>query len=248
MRRSGFGGDLAVMAADPRRISRFPLKPAHFCPTSGRLARSEMSDPTPPDSNRSLPEGVPAPPPPRPDLRDHRQDGPTYGEKRPGRKAKRKARERKHPTDAYEPLRPARSIKGCFLGLAALCLLLLLGAGIAGWLGPGRFAARDYRIVNLKPGSAVVRIAPEEPTLFLARGKLVYAVPQTRVPVAFLAREVSLEGDFHEEVSITTAKIALGAEARFAKDLEIYALEFRDQGITLKGTLKGRVVLNSPSP
>jgi hypothetical protein len=207
-----------------------------------------MSDQTPNEPNPGLPSGIPAPPPPRPNIKDPRESGPTYGTDAKGRKKKKKA-ERTHPTDTYPPLRN-RSRKGCcgcLGGLFALALLLLVaGAVVVGWYGPGRYVSQGYQVVNLESTEAAVVTAPVEPTFYIAPGTLHYSAPVTNVPVAFVGRELTIEGDFLDVASITGVKVTVTEKSRFAKDLEVIAAEFTDLGMTLKGQLNGRVIKNLP--
>ena len=209
-----------------------------------------MSDPNPPDPNQGLPDGIPAPPPPRPDLKDFRQEGPTYGPDKDTKKKGKKSKERTHPTDPYAPLKNRVGCGrgcSCFSAMGALVLFLITAvvAGIV-YAGPGRFVAQGYKAVNFKTEKATLESAPTEATYYLVPGVLHYRVPVTNVPVALFAREVVVEGDFLDEVSITAAKVTVTGKARFAKNLEVYAAEFTDLGMTLKGDLKGRVIQNKP--
>lgn len=204
-----------------------------------------MSSPDPnPEPDRSLPKGIPAPPPPRPpDLKDPRNSGPTYGDK--DSKKKKKRGERTHPTDPYPKLKKRRGCCACLGGLFVVAVLAVVGLVVAvGYFTSGRFIADDYEVVRLTEANAVVDTAPSAKTVYLCQGTLAWDVPLTRVPVAIVAREVSVAGDFHESVSISAIKVSATERARFAKDLEIFAGEFKDGGITLKGTLKGRVIKN----
>ncbi len=207
-----------------------------------------MSDPNPSDPNRGLPSDIPAPPPP--DLKDPRKAGATYGAQDSAKsKRKRRKKERSHPTDTYPPLKRKGGCGcgGC-LGGSLLVLVLLFVAGVAalGYFGPGRFVKQGYKVVMLQSAEAVVDVAPEEPTFYIAQGALSWRVPVTPVPVALCAREIHVEGDFYEDASITGVKVAATQKARFAKDLEVFAAEFTDLGITLKGRLTGRVMKNLP--
>ncbi len=208
-----------------------------------------MSDPNSPDPNRDLPPSVPAPPPPRPDLKDPRLAGATYGTQgAAGSKGKKK--KQRHPTDAYPPLKRRRGGCGCggCLGGTLLVLALLFVAGVValGYFGPGRFVKEGYKVVNLESAEAIVETAPTEPTFYLAQGTLTWRVPVTTVPVALCAREIHIEGDFHDEASVTGLKVTATEKARFAKNLEVVAAEFTDLGITLKGELTGHVMKNLP--
>lgn len=207
-----------------------------------------MSPTEPTDPNRDLPPGVPPPPPPRPDLKDIREVGPSYRNEPGKRRQKKKKKDRSHPTDAYPPLKTKGSCGcgGCFGG-AALALILVLGglAASIGWYGPGRFVSRGYEVVNAGP-DAVIEVAPTQATVYLSQGKIDWQVPVTTVPVALIAREIHVVGDFHDEASLTAVKATATERARFAKNLEVRALEFTDLGLTLKGELRGRVMKNLP--
>jgi len=206
-----------------------------------------MSDPTPNEPNPGLPSGIPAPPPPRPNIKDPRDAGPTYGTDAKGKKKKKS--ERSHPTDLYPPLkkRGGKGCCGCLAGLVALLLLILVaGAAVVGWYGPGRYVSEGYTVVNLEDADATIDAAPTEPTFYIATGTLHYAAPITNVPVAFVGRELTIEGDFLDVASITGVKVTVTEKSRFAKDLEVIAAEFTDLGMTLKGQLIGRVIKNLP--
>lgn len=206
-----------------------------------------MTDPSPEPSNPGLPPGIPAPPPPRPDLKDPRKAGPTYGAVDQGKKKKK---DRSHPTDAYPPLKRKRGCGGCcgcLGGLAALLVLLLIAGGvIVAWYGPVRYVSEGYTVVNLESEDATVDTAPAEATFYIAPGRITYTAPITNVPVAFLGRELAIEGDFLEAASLTGVKVTVTDKSRFAKDLEVIAAEFTDLGMTLKGELTGRVIKNLP--
>lgn len=191
-----------------------------------------------------MPSGIPAPPPPRPpDLRDPREQGPTYGGKE--KKRKKKRGERTHPTDPYPKLKKRGGCCGCIGGLFVTVLLVVITLVVlVGYFGPGRFVNEGYKVVNLRDENTTIDTAPSEATLYIAIGKVNWNVPVTEVPVAVIALELTVSGDFHESASFSAVKVTGTPEARFAKDLEIYTGEFTDQGITLKGKLKGRVVKN----
>lgn len=199
-----------------------------------------MSD-TPPPPRSNLPEGIPAPPPPRPDLKDLKREGPTYGAEK---SSKKKKKERTHPTDPYEPLKNKKGCGccGCLGGsLVAVVILLIALVGAVAYFGPGRFVVEGYTVVNLEGAEASVSAAPDQPTLYIGQA-VTYNAPVTSVPVAIVAREITVSGDFLKEVSLTGAKVTGLSNARFAENLEVYAAEFFDQGITLQGELTGRVM------
>lgn len=198
-----------------------------------------MND-TPPPPRSNLPDGIPAPPPPRPDLKDLKHEGPTYGAEK---SSKKKKKERTHPTDPYEPLKKKGcGCCGCLGGsLVAVVILLIALIGAVAYFGPGRFVVEGYTVVNLEGAEASVITAPDQPTLYIGQA-VTYNAPVTSVPVAIVAREITVSGDFLKKVSLTGAKVTGLSNARFAENLEVYAGEFFDQGITLKGELTGRVM------
>jgi hypothetical protein len=207
-----------------------------------------MSESSSSDPNSGLPPGVPPPPPPKPDLKDARKEGPTYGAEGSKKSRKKKKDQPSHPTDAYAPLRKKRGCGGCcgcLGGAVALALFAVIGLAVAiVWFGPGRFVSEGYKVVNLTEENAVIGTAPSEATFYIARGNLHYHAPLTQVPVAVVAREALIEGDFHQAVSISAVKVELTPRSRFALDLEVLAIEFTDGGMTLNGELKGRVGKN----
>jgi len=213
---------------------------------------SPAAEGSPASTPGGLPEGVPPPPPPKPNIVDTKNQGPTYGVGRQeGRKKKgKKGAVGSHPTDLLHASPPRSSRRGCcgcvvaLLVVGALAVAALLAA--VSWFGPGRYVAKEgYQIVNLDEAEAIVTEAPSEPTLYLGR-TILYEAPQTRVPVAFFGVEVVLDGDFWEDASATATRVVGGATARFAKDLEIFAFEFEDEGIQLLGELRGSVMKNTP--
>lgn len=208
-----------------------------FIPTG----ETPMSDPYPPDPGNTLPGGIPAPPPPRPDIKDPVKAGPTYGTD-DGSKKKRKSKDRNHPTDPYEPLKKKRGCCGCLGGsLLVVVILFIALVGAVAYFGPGRFISEGYTVVNLKESETIISTAPTEPTIYLGR-IVTYNAPLTNVPVAIVAQEIIVSGDFLKEVSLTGAKVTGLASARFAQNLEVIATEFYDKGIVLNGNLTGRVM------
>ncbi len=205
---------------------------------------SSMSDPTPSDPGHILPGGIPAPPPPRPHIKDPSKEAPTYGSSDESKK-KKKSKDRNHPTDPYQPLKRRKGCGGCCgcLGGSLLVLVVLFIALVVAvaYFGPGRFVAEGYKVVNLREAETIIDVAPEEPTIYLGR-LVTYNAPVTNVPVAIVAQEIIVSGDFLKEVSLTGAKVTGLANARFALDLEVIAAEFYDKGIELKGNLTGRVM------
>ncbi len=187
-----------------------------------------------------MPDGVPPPP----NIMNSSKVGPTYSDLETGKKKRRK-KGRNHPTDAYEPMEKKKGCGGCcgcFGGAAALVVLALIAAVIwTGYYGPGRyFIDREFEKVALKDDTTTITEAPEDPTFYIGNN-VVYEVPETTVPIAIVGSEVTVNGDFLDNVTITAAKITAAKGTRIAGDLEVWAGEFYDKGIVLKGELKGRV-------
>ena len=201
-----------------------------------------MSDDEQPKSESGMPDGIPAPPPPKPDVIDPSADHPTYGGSKSADKKKKKGR--KHPSDPYEPLKKKKGCCGCILGLGVMTVILL-GALTAAvyFAGPGRYIANEaYAPVMLSfTEPTTISEAPAQATMYMGNN-ITYNAPATNVPIAIFAVEVSVSGDFTEDVSLTGAKVTGTSTARFAKDLEVLAAEFHDKGIFLKGDLSGRVM------
>ncbi len=204
-----------------------------------------MSDSTHQDPNRSLPDGIPAPPPPKPNIIDPSKSGPTYAFGTTEVKKGRGKTERTHPTDPYEPLKKRKGCGGCCGCLGgSLLLVVVLFIGVVAavtYYGPGRFVKDGYTVVNLANTDGRVTTAPTEPTVYI--GTFInYNVGVTEVPIAIIGQEVIISGTFLKEVSLTGSKVTALANSSFAGDLEVFAAEFFDKGISLTGELKGRVM------
>ena len=94
-----------------------------------------------------------------------------------------------------------------FLMVAGLFIVIARGNLIKKLIGLGIFQTSVY-------------------LLYIAPGKLHYSAPVTNVPVAFVGRELTIEGDFLDAASITGVKVTVTKTSRFAKDLEVIAAEF----------------------
>ena len=187
-----------------------------------------------------MPDGVPPPP----DIIDTSKAGPTYSDLEKGKK-KRQKKGRNHPTDAYEPMGKKKGCGGCcgcFGGAAALLILALLAATIwTGYYGPGRyFIDGEFEKVALKDDETTISEAPDEPTFYIGN-TVVYEAPETTVPIAIVGSDVTVSGDFLDNLTVTGAKVTAAEGTRVAGDLEVWAGEFHDKGVTLNGELKGRV-------
>ncbi len=201
-----------------------------------------MNEPSSSEPTPALPGQIPAPPPIRPpDIISPRGVGPTY---QVGNSSETNGiRDRSHPTDAYPPLKKKKGgCCGC-VGSATLALtsLFIVLVGAVAYFGPGRFVAKGYTVVRLETAETMISVPPDVATLYIGQ-MITYKPPVTTVPVAILAQEMIVSGDFHDEVSLNGIKVTALSTARFAKNLEVYAAEFFDKGITLKGELDGLVM------
>ena len=201
------------------------------------------------DANKPKPDDIPPPPPittPAPDLIDPRKEGPTYGgpaEKK--KKSRRKRSPRSHPLDPYEPLKKKKGCGGCCgcLGgmLGIILILIITLAVVVGWFGPGRYVFEGYEVVNLEDKETMITTAPDKPTYYIGQ-EIEYNAPSTDVSIAILGSDVIVSGYFAENLSISGAKVTIKSSTTISGDLEIYAAEFYDGGVDLKGELKGRAM------
>lgn len=187
--------------------------------------------------------GPPSDVPPPPNIIDPSKAGPTYTDLEKG-KEKRKKKGRNHPTDSYNPMKKkgCGGCCGCLGGSAAVIVLVLVGViGWFGFSGPGRFFMQDdFEKVALKDETTTISEAPENPTLYIGNS-VIYDVRETEVPIAIIGTDVTVSGDFLEDVSLTGAKVTATEGSRFAGDLEVWGAEFYDKGLILNGELKGGV-------
>lgn len=222
----------------------------------------EPDDPKAEDKSDDLgmPEGIAPPPMPKPDLHDIIKEGPTYGEEKKdsGKKKKKRGKKDKsggaHPLDRISingsgPMQSKKGCCGCIGGCFVLVVLFFVAIFvIVGWVGPARHLVKGYEVVNHSDSPSVtISEAPDKPTAYLGT-EIIYNAPQTKVPIAIYGQSITVSGDFWETATLTGAKVTATARARFAKDLEIWAAEFIDEGLTLKGELQGRVMQNSDPP
>ena len=208
------------------------------------------------DPDLEMPEGIAPPPMPKPDLHDIVKESPTYGgqnsSSKKGKAGKKAKKRSSHPLDTVATPDKLPTDKsggkaccGCILG--GLLLIVVLSV-ILLWavsnIGPGRPLKENYEVVNHTDKETVtITEAPDAATYYVGN-RIVYEAPVTKAPVSFFGKTVHLNGDYYENVMVTGAKVTCTASARFAKDLEIWAGKFIDEGITLKGELKGRVMQN----
>lgn len=201
-----------------------------------------MSDDEKPANESEMPDGIPAPPPPKPNVIDPSADQPSYGDS----KASDKKKKGRHPSDPYEPLKKKKGCGGCcscLAGVGALVVILLVAlSATVYFIGPGRYIVKEgFEPVTFKEPTTTISEAPDTATIYIGQS-ITYNAPITEVPIAIFGSEVSVDGNFTENVSLTGAKVTGEATARFSGDLEVFAAEFYDKGIVLKGTLTGRVM------
>lgn len=208
----------------------------------------------PDGANSTNPDDIPPPPPitmPAPDLIDPRKEGPTYGgDPKKNKKARKERGKRSHPLDPYEPMKKKKGCGGCcgcvggFVGLVVLLMIALIVA--VGWFGPGRYVFDGYEVVNLEEEQAMITEAPEKPTYYIGQN-IEYNAPSTLVSIAILGTEVKVSGYFGKDLGLSGVKVTGTSATTISGDLEVYASEFYDEGITLKGELTGKV-MKSLSP
>ncbi|MDF1656547.1 MAG: hypothetical protein P1U58_02975 [Verrucomicrobiales bacterium] len=204
---------------------------------------------TPGNSENPDSGDVPPPPPimPTPDIIDPLSQGPTYGGKEENSKRSRKDKKRSHPLDPYEPLKKRKGCRGCcgcIGGLLGLVVILIIALFVVvGWFGPGRYVFDGYEVVSFEEAQTKITVAPDKPTYYIGQS-IEYSAPATNVPIAILGTEISFSGYFTENVSISGAKVFARAATKIDGDLEVYAAEFLDEGIELRGALKGSVMKN----
>lgn len=199
-----------------------------------------MTEREKPDNDSGMPDGIPAPPPPKPNVIDPRADQPTYGGSKSSRKKRKKGR--KHPTDPYEPMKKRKGCCGCLAGIGASIIIIFVALVAAVYfVGPGRHIKDGFEPAFLNEPTTTISDAPDKPTMYIGQS-ITYDVPRTDVPIAIFASEIIVDGDFAKNVSLTGAKVTGSDGARFAKNLEVFAGEFYDKGIELRGELTGRVM------
>ncbi len=214
----------------------------------------EKNNGTPDDYK--MPEGIPAPPLPKPDsfdLKDLDEGSSEVYSKKAGKGKKIEAKERSHPTDVYNKSvnaskgggagKKACGCLGC-LGVVALAICALIGGLF--YYCAGDLMTRGYKVVQLPTGEQTLNVSPTEPTFYIGTmgTKVTYDVANTESPIAILAAEIVVSGDFLENASFRAIKVIGKDNARFAKDLNIIAAEFSDEGVSIRGDLTGRVIQN----
>ncbi|MEM9016972.1 MAG: hypothetical protein AAGC68_08155 [Verrucomicrobiota bacterium] len=205
-------------------------------------------DPSEKESSTDMPKGIPAPPTPKPNLHDNAKAGPTYGRGPEEKKKTKRKKKATHPTDLHhKKKKKGCGCLGCLGGSLLVLALLIVGLFLAvGWFGPGRFVTEGYSVVSVSEESYVISEAPEKPTYYIGSGSIEYNAPESVVPIAIAAREIVVIGTFYGDVSLTAPRVIAGEGSRFVTDLEVYAAEFIDEGITVEGNLEGSVLKNLP--
>jgi len=202
-----------------------------------------------------MPEGIPAPPLPKPDsfdLKDLNEGSSQTYSKKIGKGKKEGKKERSHPPDLYNKSREANSgggkgkACGCLGCLGVIFLLICAAVGGLFYYCAGDLMSQGYKVVRLSPGEQTLNVSPTEPTFYVGtmETKVSYNVANTEAPIAILAGEITVSGDFLEEASFRAVKVTGKENARFAKELNIIAAEFKDEGVTIRGNLTGRVIQN----
>ncbi|MDF1826560.1 MAG: hypothetical protein P1U68_18090 [Verrucomicrobiales bacterium] len=125
-------------------------------------------------------------------------------------------------------------------------VLLIALAVVIGWFGPGRYLFEGYEVVSFNEEKTMITTAPDKPTYYIGQ-EIEYNAPSTGVPIAILGTEVVVSGYFGKDLSVSAVKVFLKSSTTVTGDLEVYAAEFSDEGVDLKGELKGRA-MTSLSP
>ncbi len=181
-------------------------------------------------------------PPPDPfDTRNSNEGKNTFSKKLKNQDKKKKGR---HPTDAYQDVRREKKGAGCCASLGCLVVLIFLlvvgAVGFAGYVMAGDL--KGYTLVTLREDEATVSEAPAEPTLYVGQKRLIYNVPQTSVPVAIFAAEIVVQGEFQESLHLRGAKVTCQGGSICHKNLDVYAVEYIDEGIQVNGEKKGKTI------
>ncbi len=165
-------------------------------------------------------------------------------EKRAKEKRK-KNKDRKHPTDGYKDVRKKRKgAGGCCAGIGCLGLIVVVILGVAGFFAyPVIEPVKDFARVRLDEATTTISEAPSEATLYFSGGSVTYSAPRTDVPIAIVATEVRISGDYTENVylcGIKQTKVESGA--RFLKNLDVYTLDFVNEDADVRGELTGKTL------
>ncbi|MCB1235395.1 MAG: hypothetical protein KDM91_10010 [Verrucomicrobiae bacterium] len=195
----------------------------------------------------------PPPPPPPPPLKLPDPDG--FGnpnqqqevnrERAKEAKKNRKKKDRRHPSDPYEPLKKKRGGCGCGCLSAALLTVLLVGGGIVGGLvhlsKEVEREFKDFEMVRLDPNTKNVTEAPEKPTVLMG-GQVLYEAPETHTEIAFIGGAWWLSGTFHEKVYFRGGQLTLEPGSKFLKGLDVKAALFDAGSAEIEGGMTGSVM------
>ncbi|MDF1753561.1 MAG: hypothetical protein P1U89_12355 [Verrucomicrobiales bacterium] len=162
-----------------------------------------------------------------------------------GKKAKKQKKGR-HPLDQYKDVRKERKDWGCCGGLGCFALLILLivvgGVGYCGYILAGDFK-EGYEIVQLKGAEEIISTAPTTPTVYInSQGKIIYDAPATSVALGLVGQEVEVNGSFADNLLIRGVKVTCNNGTHVQSDLNIYAVEYQDNGVRVDGEKKGKVL------
>lgn len=197
----------------------------------------------PENEEEASPDEVVTPPPPtlRPETEGPEQSPGGIGS---GETADRS---RSHPLDPYAPLKQRGGCKktfGCFFGgVAILVVLFLVLVFAVAKMGPGKHLFSDYEVVHLEEAEAVITTPPDRPTCYFGQ-TIEYRATVTETSIAIVGTDVTVSGIFFKDLSVTAAKFKATSSTRISGNLEVYAAEFYDEGIDLRGELSGSVMNN----
>lgn len=160
------------------------------------------------------------------------------------KKQQKKKKKGRHPLDQYQDVRREKKGFGCCGGIGCLALVLILivlGAGVYGsyyLFGD----LKDYKIVQLEGVEETISDAPTEPTLFVGKGTVIYNVPITTVPLAVAGNVVEVSGEFEDKLSLRGAKVTCRVGTHCKGDLNVFAVEFIDEGAVVDGAKSGKTL------
>lgn len=206
-----------------------------------------MSDPTSPTPDR--PEQPPTPPAikpielPKPDgFGDINQQAAVNRGKAKAEKRKRKSKDRRHPTDSYEPL---QNRKGCGCGGCLVVILLLV---LAPLVGGGLWFNHVKTDLTTGQGFAWemlsgknVTTAPAAKTAYFG-STVLYEPKETTTEIAFVGGQWWIGGVFNEKVTFRGGILTIEPGTRFLKGLDAEALILDTGGAEIGGELTGKVM------
>ena len=200
------------------------------------------SDESDPDKKKGEinPPPITLPPPDPFDTRKSREGSNSFERKSKRKKKKRKGRN--HPTDVYKDVRRESRGSGCCAGLAlfGLAVVAALG-GLLYWLGHPFL--QGFELVWSPDSEVTITEAPEEGTLYLAPLATVkFDADLTSVPLGIVAKHVEVSGDFGDNVYMRGITVSAANGTRFAGDLNIYAIQFRNDGVVVHGSMSGQTL------